>query len=127
MYLYTTHLGCSNHRSISSRESMPHQAIRPHIGQSRAERILSSSLELIFLALFGSRPTVREHVVSSQDRPLVSSATDIPHGTSTLKNTLLLASHTEEPALRPVTRATCYSDTIPTKSRTNILSGGTKK
>ena len=49
----------------------PHQAIRSLTDQSGAEHIDSSFLSrTIFPTLFGSRPTVREYLVSSQDRPL---------------------------------------------------------
>ena len=57
--------------------------------QGQSALILSSSLELFFLVLFGSRPTVREQLVSSQDRPLSHPLLRIPLGTPSLKNTLL--------------------------------------
>ena len=38
--------------------------------QGQSALIPFSSQELFFVAFFGSRPTVREHQVSSQDRPL---------------------------------------------------------
>ena len=113
---------CSSHRSISFRESMPlpsgsvtHWPIR-----SRAHWFL-----LFFLSLFGSRPTVREHLVSCQDRPL--------------SRPLLRTFHIEELHWR-----TSYSHwrtslavshtsylllwhTLPTNSRTNTLTGDTKR
>ena len=64
----------------------------------------------IFSSPFGSQPTVREPLASSQDRPLSHSLLRIPLGTSSLKNTLLLASHT-----------------LPTNSRTNTLTGDNKR
>ena len=64
---------------------------------------------------------VREHLARSHNRPLSPSQ----------KNTQLLASHAEEPALWSVTWATRYSDThthtLPTNSKTNILTGDTKR
>ena len=49
----------------------PRRAIQLYTDQSGTECIDSLlSLKLFFLVLFGSRPTVREHLVSSQDRPL---------------------------------------------------------
>ena len=47
---------------------------------------------------------------AKKDLSLSSSSTDTPHGRSLLKITLLPAIHTKEPALRPATRATCYSE-----------------
>ena len=80
----------------------PRQAIRLYTDQSGTERIDSFFLSrTIFLVYFGSRPTVREHLVSTLDRSLSPSQ----------KNMLLLVSHTEKPALQSVTRAICYSDT----------------
>ena len=83
----------------------PRQRNRPHIDQSGAERIDSSfPLELFFLALFGSHDkSEREPCLQRRHTSLASSATDIPHGRPSLKSTLLLATHTEEPALRSVT------------------------
>ena len=49
-------------------------------------------------------------LASSPDRPLSHPLLRIPLGTPSLKNTLLLASHT-----------------LPTNSRTNILTGDTKR
>ena len=49
----------------------PRQAIRPHTDQSGAERIDSFFLSrTIFSILFWKSRQVREHIVSSQDRPL---------------------------------------------------------
>ena len=53
---------------------------------------------------------VREHLASSQNRPLSHPLLRIPFGTPSLKNTLLLAWHS-----------------LPTNSRTNILTGDTKR
>ena len=108
---------------------LANQAIRPHTDQSGAEHIDSFFLSrTIFSSLFWKSRQVREHPASSEDRPLSCSLLrTFPDGRSSLKSTLLLATHTEEPALRPVTQATYYSDTPPTNSRTNILTGDTKK
>ena len=125
---------CSSHRSIFSRESMPPPSDsathRPISGQSAL--ILSSSQELFFLALFGSH--------DKSERTQLAAETDLSrvlcYGHSTGKtfteehaatSHTHTHTHTEEPALRSVTRATCYSDTPPTNSRTNILTGDTKK
>ena len=90
----------------------PCQAIRLNTDQSGTERMDPFFLSrTIFLVLFGSQPTVRELLVSSQDRPLLHSLLRIRLGTPSLKNMLLLVLHTEEPALQSVTRAICYSDT----------------
>ena len=89
----------------------PRQAIRLYTDQSETERTDSFFFSrTIFLVLFSSQPTFREHLTSSQDRPLSHPLLRIPLGTPSLKNTLPLASHTEEPALQSVTRAICYSD-----------------
>ena len=78
--------------------------------------IPSPSLELFFLVLL---------VVIRQPQRAASSQ---PWQTS-LAFTEEHASHTEEPALWSVTRATRYSDTpthtLPTNSRTNTLTGDT--
>ena len=88
---------CSSHRSISSCDSATNWPIQ-------AEYI--DSKELFFASPFGSQSTVREPLASSQDRPL-----SYPLGTPSLKNTLLLlASHT-----------------LPTNSRTSILTDDTKR
>ena len=76
----------------------------------QSELIPSSFLELFFLVLFGCQPTTREQLASGPDRPLSHPLLRIPLGTPSLKNTLLLASHT-----------------LPTNSRTNILTGDTKR
>ena len=76
----------------------PRQAIWPYTDQSpgRAHWFLLSLSRTIFLVLL-----VVSRQPQSHDRPLTPSQ----------KNTQLLASHTEEPALRSVTRTTHYSDT----------------
>ena len=72
------------------------QAIRLYTDQSGTERIDSFlRTRTIFVVLFGSRPTVREHLVSSQDRSLSRPLLRIPLGTPSLKNTLQLASPQE--------------------------------
>ena len=99
---------CSSHRFISFRESMPPPSDSAII--DRSALIPSSSLELFFLVFFGSQPMVRELLASSQDRPLSHPLLLIPLGTPSMKNTLLLSSHT-----------------LPTNSRTNLLTGNTKR
>ena len=120
---------CSSHRSIFSRESMPPPSDLathwPISGQSAL--IPSTSQELFLLAVFGSLDSQRAPGYQWRKISLTSSPTDISHGRSSLKMKLLQATHTKEPALRFVTRATCYSDTPPTNSRTNILSGDLQK
>ena len=98
---------CSSHRSISFRESMPppsdsaiHWPIR-----DRAHWFLFSSQELFFLVLLVVSRQRGELLASSPDRLLSHPLLRIPLGTLSLRNTLLLASHTEKPALRSVTRA----------------------
>ena len=90
----------------------PRQTIRPHTDQPGAECIDSFFLSrIIFLALFGSHDKSKSTQLAAKKD---LSPMGIPHGRSSLKSALQLAAHTEEPALRPVTKATCYSDTPPT-------------
>ena len=106
LFLWT----CSCHRSISSSESMPRQVIRPLTDNSGAERIDSFFLSwTIFSSPFWKSRQVREHLVSNQDRPLLRPLLRTFHMEEL--HMLLLATHTEEPTLRSITRATCYSDT----------------
>ena len=74
----------------------PHQVIRPLIDQSRQSALIpSSSQELFFLVPFlGSESTDREQLASGPNRHLSHPLLLIPLGTLSLKNTLLLASHT---------------------------------
>ena len=104
---------CSSHRSIFSRESVPpssesatHWPIR---GRAHWFHL---PLKNYFLALFGSRPAVREHSASSEERPLLPFPTDISAWKIFTEDTQQLStSYTNESTLRLATRATCYSDT----------------
>ena len=102
---------CSSHRSISFRESMPPPSNSAITDQStgRSHWFLLP-LELFFLAPFGRADNLWEQIASSPNRHLSHSRLLIPLGTPSLKNKLLLASHT-----------------LPTNSRTNILTGDTKR
>ena len=94
---------CSSHRSISFRESvLPPNDSAIHQPIARQSTLIPSSfLELFFSSPFGYQPTTWEHLAHTHDRPL----------SPPQKNTRQLASHSEEPALQSVTRATCYSET----------------
>ena len=107
----------------------PHQAIWPHTDQSGAERIDFFFLSrTIFSSLFRKSRQVREHLVSSQDRPLSlfcyghstwNPFTEEHAATSfTHRRTSLAASHTIH---------LLQWHTLPTNSRTHILTGDTKK
>ena len=122
---------CSSHRSISSRESMPpHKAIRPLTEDNQwAERIDPFFLSrTIFSIPFWKSRQVREHLVSSQDRPPLRplqqtfymeelhwrhAATSFTHRRYSLE-----VSHTSY---------LLQWQTLPINSRTNILTGDTKK
>ena len=67
-------------------------------------------LELFFQVPFGRADNLREQLANSPNRHLSHPQLLIPLGTPSLKNTLPLA-----------------SDTLPTNSRTNILTGDTKR
>ena len=107
----------------------PRQAIRLYTDQSGTERIDSFFLSrTIFLVLFGSRSTVRENRVSSQDRPL----------SRPLLRTFHMKTFTEECATTSFThRRTSLAishtssllqwHTLPTNSKTNTQTGDTKK
>ena len=92
----------------------PGQAIWSSTDQSGTERNDSSFLSRTIFSNSFWQSADSQRASSQQPRQtsFTSSATDISHGTPLLKNTLLLASHTEEPDLRSVTRAICYNDTL---------------
>ena len=101
----------SSHRSISFRESMlpsSNSAITDR-STGRAHWFLHP-LELFFLVPFGRADNLWEQLASSPNRHLSHPLLLILLGTPSLKNTLLLASHT-----------------LPTNSRTNILTGDNKR
>ena len=79
-------------------DQCPGQGIRPLTDQAEAERI--DSLNYFSTPFWKSR-LVREHLVSSQDRPVSRSLLRTFHMEKPSRNNALqLASHTEEPALR---------------------------
>ena len=100
------------------------QAIWPHTDQSEAERIdpIYPSRTFSFSPFWKSLQSGSTRLAAKKDLSPV-----LFDGHSTWKiftednaATSDTHTHTKNPALRPVTRATCYSDT-PTNSRTNIL------
>ena len=106
----------------------PCQAIRPHTDQSVAECIDSFfRTRTIFSSPFWKSRQVREHSANSKERSLSRTLLRTFHMEDLHWRARCYKLHTEESALRLVTRVTCYSDTPPTNSRTNILTGDTKK
>ena len=89
--------------------------------QGQSALIPSASQELFLLALFGVT-TGRVAPAGSEERPLSSHPLlrTFQHVRSLLKIMLLPATHTKEPALRPATQATYYSEHLQTQEP-NVL------
>ena len=67
-----------------------------HCNQGQSALIPSTPQELFLLALFGSRQSERAPGKQRRKTSLPSSSTDTPHGRSSLKITLLPATHTQK-------------------------------
>ena len=92
--------------SLANQYPLPSDSATHWTISGQSALIPSVSQELFLLALFRSHYSRRTSGLQRRKTSLASSSTDIP----ALKITLLPATCTKEPALRPDTRATCYSE-----------------